>query len=225
MVQVRDSARHWLEPVARARRRFAPGAGNLVVELRFLCAAAHSGGGAGALRSVTRRPVRGGAPVGAARSLGAVVPWTVGSGWPPQWRFWRPRLSLATVAVLIQDGLRDLGPGNRRAVIFLTTEVSTNRCVLSPWPRISPTRGGRNGPFTFLPESHGSTRSAPRSPKRLARSCCLHRVQQRHRRPACWRVVCVVRFAFAEGPAGAQRVRVLLQELGSQPSLRLKGSG
>jgi hypothetical protein len=74
LVQVRDSARHWLEPVARARRRFAPGAGNLVVELRFLCAAARPGAEQAAAKALRAGRRRGGAPAGAARSLGAVVP-------------------------------------------------------------------------------------------------------------------------------------------------------
>jgi len=89
MVPVRGAAvRRWLEPVARARRRFAPGAGNLAVGVRFLCAAAHLGAGQLCCGSVTRWRAQGCAPAGAARGLGARGRQAAYGS--PSDRLWRP---------------------------------------------------------------------------------------------------------------------------------------
>ena len=89
----------------RARRRFAPGAGNFVAGVRFLSAAAHLRAGRRAAEAL-RAGWRKSRAVGAARVL---VPWTAGSrDGPPRGRLWRPGRYLGTVAVLIQDGFRDL---------------------------------------------------------------------------------------------------------------------
>ena len=80
-----------------ARRRFAPGCGNIVAEVRFLCAAAHPGAEGARCGSITRRSAQGGAPAGAAGGLGAVdgrqrmaapvtgygVQAAIGGLWPP----------------------------------------------------------------------------------------------------------------------------------------------